>query len=52
VADDIVDVAQAGGYDTVVMGRRGLGTAKALLLGSVTRKVTDSAKGCAVTIVG
>lgn len=52
VADDIIDVAQAGGYDTVVMGRRGMGTAKALLLGSVTRKVTDSAKGCAVTIVG
>ena len=25
VADDIIDEAQAGGYDTVVMGRRGLG---------------------------
>ena len=52
VADDIIDEAQAGGYDTVVMGRRGLGMAKALLLGSVTRKVADGAKGCAVTIVG
>jgi nucleotide-binding universal stress UspA family protein len=52
VADDIIDEAQAGGYDTVVMGRRGLGVAKSLLLGSVTRKVVDSAKGCAVTIVG
>ncbi len=52
VADDIIDEAQTGGYDTVVMGRRGLGTAKALLLGSVTRKVVDGAKGCAVTIVG
>ena len=52
VADDIVDEAQGGGYDTVVMGRRGLGMAKSLLLGSVTRKVVDGAKGCAVTIVG
>ncbi|MFI5331818.1 MAG: universal stress protein [Desulfobaccales bacterium] len=52
VADDIIDEVQAGGYDTVVMGRRGLGMAKSLLLGSVTRKVVDSAKGCAVTIVG
>ena len=52
VADDLIDEAQSGAYDTVVMGRRGLGMAKALLLGSVTRKVADSAKGCAVTIVG
>ncbi|MCL4502785.1 MAG: universal stress protein [Deltaproteobacteria bacterium] len=52
VADDIIDEAQSGGYDTIVMGRRGLGMAKSLLLGSVTRKVVDGAKGCAVTIVG
>ncbi len=52
VADDILDEAQTGAYDTIIMGRRGLGKAKALLLGSVTRKVVDGAKGCAVTIVG
>jgi len=52
VADDIIDEAQTGAYDTVVMGRRGMGMAKSLLLGSVTRKVVDSAKGCVVTIVG
>jgi len=52
VADDIVDEAQTAGYDTIVMGRRGLGMAKTLLLGSITRKVVDNAKGCAVTIVG
>ncbi len=51
VAEDILDEAQAGGYDTVVMGRRGLGLAKSILLGSVTRKVVDNAKDCAVTIV-
>jgi len=52
VAEDIINEAQTAGYDTIVMGRRGLGMAKALLLGSVTRKVVDGAKGCAVTIVG
>ncbi len=52
VAEDIINEAQAEGYDTIVMGRRGLGTAKALLLGSVTRKVADNAKGIAITIVG
>ena len=52
VAEDIINEAQTEGYDTIVMGRRGLGMAKTLLLGSVTRKVVDNAKGCAVTIVG
>jgi nucleotide-binding universal stress UspA family protein len=51
VADDILDEAQAGGFGTIVMGRRGLGRAKALLLGSVTNKVAQKARGCAVTIV-
>lgn len=52
VAEDIVNEAQKEGCDTVIMGRRGLGMAKSLLLGSVTRKVVDGAKGFAVTIVG
>jgi nucleotide-binding universal stress UspA family protein len=51
VAEDILDEAEEGGFDTIVMGRRGLGKAKALLLGSVTNKVAQKAKGCAVTIV-
>jgi nucleotide-binding universal stress UspA family protein len=51
VAEDIITEAEAEGCDTVIMGRRGLGTAKSLLLGSVTRKVVDGAKGFAVTIV-
>ncbi len=51
VAEDIINEAQTEGYDNVIMGRRGLGLAKSLLLGSVTRKVVDHAKGCAVTIV-
>jgi nucleotide-binding universal stress UspA family protein len=51
VAEDILNEATAGGYHTIVMGRRGLGMAKALLLGSVTTKVVQNAKDCAVTIV-
>jgi nucleotide-binding universal stress UspA family protein len=51
VAEDILNVAKAGSFDTVVMGRRGLGMAKTLLLGSVTQKVAQNAKGCAVIIV-
>ncbi len=50
VAEDILNEAAAGGYDSIVMGRRGLGLAKALLLGSVTNKVVQTAKGCAVVI--
>ena len=51
VAEDIINEATSAGCSTVVMGRRGLGKAKALLLGSVTTKVVHNAKGCAVTIV-
>ena len=51
VAEDIIKEAETEGYDTVVVGRRGMGTAKSLLLGSITRKVVDGAKGFAVTIV-
>jgi nucleotide-binding universal stress UspA family protein len=51
VAEDILSEAEDGNFDTIVMGRRGLGMAKALLLGSVTQKVVQNAKGCAVIIV-
>jgi nucleotide-binding universal stress UspA family protein len=51
VAEDILREAEAGSFDTIVMGRRGLGMAKNLLLGSVTHKVVQNAKGCAVIIV-
>jgi nucleotide-binding universal stress UspA family protein len=50
VADDILNEAETEGFDTIVMGRRGLGMAKALLLGSVTNKVVQKAKGRAVII--
>lgn len=51
VAEDIVNAALEDGCSTIVLGRRGLGKAKALLLGSITSKVVHNAKGVAVTIV-
>ena len=51
VAEDILNEAETGGFDTIVMGRRGLGMAEELLLGSVISKVVQKAKGCTVTIV-
>jgi len=51
VAEDILSAAAAGNFETIVMGRRGLGLAKTLVLGSVTNKVVQGAKGCAVTVV-
>jgi len=51
VAEDIIDEAMTRGVDTIVMGRRGLGMAKSLLLGSVTQKVVQYARGCAVVVV-
>lgn len=52
VAEDIVKEAVEGGAGTIVMGRRGLGAAKSLLLGSVTNKVVQNSQGRAVIIVG
>jgi nucleotide-binding universal stress UspA family protein len=52
VAEDILREAETGSFNTIVMGRRGLGMAKTLLLGSVTNKVVQNNKSGAVTIVG
>jgi nucleotide-binding universal stress UspA family protein len=51
VAENILSAAAAGNFDTIVLGRRGLGKAKTLVLGSVTHKVVQGAKDCAVIIV-
>jgi nucleotide-binding universal stress UspA family protein len=50
-AEDIVNEAEEGGFDTIVMGRRGLGKAKSLLLGSITNKVVQNSRGRAVIVV-
>jgi nucleotide-binding universal stress UspA family protein len=43
--------AASGGYDLIVMGRRGRGGVKKLLLGSVSERVVKDAR-CPVTVVG
>ena len=50
-AEDIVNEAVGGDFGTIIMGRRGLGAAKTLLLGSVTNKVVQNARGRAVIVV-
>ena len=51
VAEDIVNEATEESFSTIIMGRRGMGAAKSLLLGSITNKVVHNARGRAVIIV-
>ena len=46
----IVDAAEDCGADLIVMGSRGLGLVKGVLLGSVSQYVVENAK-CAVMVV-
>ena len=46
----IIDVAAENGVDLIVMGSRGLGLVKGVLLGSVSQYVVETAK-CAVMVV-
>jgi nucleotide-binding universal stress UspA family protein len=39
----ILQIAEEGGYDMIVLGSRGLGGARALILGSVSNKVASEA---------
>jgi len=49
-SDTIVRVAERGKHDLIVLGSRGLGAVKRLLLGSVTDDVTQKAE-CSVLVV-
>jgi nucleotide-binding universal stress UspA family protein len=50
IADEILDVAEAENADLLVLGRRGLGRMREVLLGSVSQKVLHHAE-CTVVIV-
>jgi nucleotide-binding universal stress UspA family protein len=51
IARDIVEEAESG-YDTIVMGRRGLSGIKEFVMGSVSQKVLHSAKDVSIVLVG
>lgn len=50
IARDIIDEAHSG-YDTVVMGKKGLSGIKEFFLGSVSQKVLHGAKDLSVLLV-
>ena len=49
-ASSITGYAQKGDFDTIIIGRRGLGRFKEMVLGSISNKVLHHAK-CSVMIV-
>lgn len=49
-ADEIIRIAEKEKADLIILGSRGLGTIKGVVLGSVSRKVTHNAE-CPVMII-
>jgi nucleotide-binding universal stress UspA family protein len=47
---NIIDFSKKGNYDTIIMGRRGMGQFKQLILGSTSNKVLNHSD-CTVVIV-
>jgi nucleotide-binding universal stress UspA family protein len=51
VAESILEEAKDGGYQTIVLARRGIVTGNHLLMGSVTSKIIARGSGVAITII-
>lgn len=51
IARDILKEARDGGYDTIVVGRRGLSGVKDFLFGSVSNKILQMAEELAVVVI-
>ncbi len=51
VADSVLEEVRDGGYQTLVLGRRGLSLSKRFLMGSVSTKVVNNGAGLAICIV-
>ena len=51
VAHEIIAQAETGGYDTIALGRRGMGRVRQFFMGSVSTKVVQHVRGCTVWVV-
>jgi nucleotide-binding universal stress UspA family protein len=51
-AGALVDEAKAGGYESIVVGRRGMSRVREFFMGRVSNKVIQLSKGLAVWVVG
>jgi nucleotide-binding universal stress UspA family protein len=51
IAEAILEEAELGKYDTLILGRRGLSRVREFFLGSISTKVAREARGCAVIVV-
>jgi len=51
VADEILDEARNGGYDDIILGRRGHSGASKFLMGSVSTKVVNHGTGFTICVV-
>ena len=51
IAENILEIQEEGGFGTVVVGRRGMSKAEEFLFGSVSSKIVQYAKHCAVWVV-
>jgi nucleotide-binding universal stress UspA family protein len=51
IAELILHEQEAGGYGTIVIGRRGLSKREEFLFGSIANKVVREAKNCAVWVI-
>jgi len=51
VAGSILEEARDGGYQTLVLGRRGLSPVKKVFMGSVTTKIISQGAGVAICVV-
>lgn len=51
VAQEILAEVKAGGFGTVVIGRRGMTKEEEFIFGSVSNKIVHSAKDCTVWVV-
>jgi len=52
IAQSILDVQREEGYDTVVVGRRGVSREEEFLFGSVSSRIVHHARDCTVWVVG